>query len=56
MLNAFVPQANPTTETVAYGDERTDTTRKRRNNQLSDLSILSGLGPTANPLAGLQLA
>ena len=55
MRNAFVPQANPTALSAAYGDERTSS-RQRSDNQLSDLSILSGLGTTSNPLAGLQLA
>lgn len=55
MRNAFVPQANPTALSAAYGDQRTSS-RQRTNNQLSDLSILSGLGTTSNPLAGLQLA
>jgi hypothetical protein len=55
MRNAFVPQANPTALSVSYGDQRR-TTRRAENNQLSDLTILSGLGTTANPLAGLQLA
>ena len=55
MASAFVPQANPTALSVQYGDNR-DSNRKRENNNLSDLTILSGLGTTANPLAGLQLA
>ena len=55
MRNAFVPQANPTALSVSYGDQRM-TSRKKENNQLSDLTILSGLGTTSNPLAGLQLA
>ena len=55
MRNAFVPQANPTALSVNYGDQRM-TSRKKENNQLSDLTILSGLGTTSNPLAGLQLA
>ena len=55
MATAFVPQANPTALSVQYGDARSST-RKKENNQLSDLTILSGLGSTSNPLAGLQLA
>lgn len=56
MRNAFVPQANPNALSISYGDQRT-TARKKENNQLSDLTILSGVGAmTANPLAGLQLA
>ena len=60
--NAFVPQANPTAMSVAAGDMRT-TQRKKQNNQLSDLRVLSGVGTgggamstAANALAGLQLA
>jgi len=55
LRNAFVPQANPTALSVAYGDMRRGN-REAKNNQLSDLSILSGLGTISNPLAGLQLA
>lgn len=55
---AFVPQANPTATSVSYGDDRQETTQVRRlkDNRLSDLTILSGLGTASNPLAGLQLA
>ena len=53
--NAYIPQANPTAMTVGYGDGRT-TRRKQDDNQLSDLSLMSGLGTQSNPLAGLQLA
>lgn len=55
MRNAFVPQANPSAMSVAYGDQR-KTNRNQANNQLSDLTIMSGLGTASNPLAGLQLA
>lgn len=55
MRNAFVPQANPSAMSVAYGDQRVNN-RARANNQLSDLTIMSGLGTVSNPLAGLQLA
>jgi predicted flap endonuclease-1-like 5' DNA nuclease len=55
MRNAFVPQANPNALSISYGDQRS-TARKKENNQLSDLTILSGVGTTSNPLAGLQLA
>ena len=55
MRNAFVPQANPSAMSVAYGDQRR-MARNRNNNQLSDLTIMSGLGTASNPLAGLQLA
>ena len=43
MRNAFVPQANPSAMSVAYGDQR-KTNRNQANNQLSDLTIMSGLG------------
>ena len=56
MANAYVPQANPTASSVGYGDGRRATRRKRQDNQLSDLTLLSGLGTTTSPLAGLQLA
>ena len=58
LRSAFVPQANPTATSVSYGDDReaVTTTRKARDNRLSDLTVLSGLGTAANPLAGLQLA
>ena len=55
LRNAFVPTANPNALSVLYGDNRR-ADRRREDNQLSDLSILSGLGTTSNPLAGLQLA
>lgn len=53
--NAYVPQANPTAMSIGYGDGRT-TRRKQDDNQLSDLTLMSGLGTQSNPLAGLQLA
>ena len=58
LKRAFVPQANPTATSVSYGDDRQATTQVRRlkDNRLSDLTILSGLGTSSNPLAGLQLA
>ena len=55
LRNAFVPGANPTALSVLYGDNRKGR-RRQEDNQLSDLSILSGLGTNSNPLAGLQLA
>lgn len=55
MRNAFVPQANPSALSIAYGDQRT-MQRRAADNKLSDLKILSGLGTVSNPLAGLQLA
>ena len=56
MANAYVPQANPTASSIGYGDGRRVSRRKRQDNQLSDLTLLSGLGTTTSPLAGLQLA
>jgi len=58
MRSAFVPQANPTATSATYGDQReaVTTTRRAKDNRLSDLTILSGLGTESNPLAGLQLA
>ena len=53
--NAYVPQANPTAMSIGYGDGRT-TRRKKDDNQLSDLTLMNGLGTQSNPLAGLQLA
>ena len=55
MQNAYIPQANPNAFSIGYGDGRTSR-RKREDNSLSDLTLLSGLGTTSNPLAGLQLA
>lgn len=56
MGNAYVPQANPNAFSIGYGDGRTATRRKRQDNQLSDLTLLTGLGTISSPLAGLQLA
>jgi hypothetical protein len=56
MANAYVPQANPTASSIGYGDGRRANRRRRQDNQLSDLTLLSGLGTTKSPLAGLQLA
>jgi hypothetical protein len=56
MANAYVPQANPTASSIGYGDGRRVSRRKRQDNQLSDLTLLSGLGTITSPLSGLQLA
>ncbi len=59
LRSAFVPEPNPSALTASIGDQRTDSTRKTRDNRLSDLSslsIVSGLGTASNPLSGLQLA
>lgn len=53
--NAYIPQSNPNAMSIGYGDGRVSG-RKQKNNQLSDLSLISGLGTQKNPLAGLQLA
>lgn len=56
MAKAYVPPAEQTAATAATGDQRTTQTRQVRDNALSELSVLSGLGTNANPLSGLQLA
>ena len=56
MANAYVPQANPTASSIGYGDGRRASRRKRQDNQLSDLTLLSGLGTITSLLSGLQLA
>ena len=57
--NAYVPDANPGAQSAAAGDDRANllsTAAKKKTNELNNLSILSGLGTQANPLAGLQIA
>ena len=57
--NAYVPDANPGAQTAAAGDDRSNlltAATKKKSTDLSNLSILSGLGTQANPLAGLQIA
>ena len=59
LQSAFVPEANPSAFTAAIGDQRSDGSRPKTSNRLSDLSslsIVSGLGTASNPLSGLQLA
>jgi hypothetical protein len=58
LQSAYVPPAEQTAAGAAIGDQRSpeQTGRISSNNSLSSLSILSGLGTSANPLAGLQLA
>ena len=59
LQSAFVPEANPNAFNAAIGDQRSDNSRPKANNRLSDLSslsIVSGLGTASNPLSGLQLA
>ena len=56
LANAYVPQAEASADTVVYGDSR-EQTRKQRDNQLSDLSIVTGVGnANQTDLSGLQLA
>ena len=54
LANAYVPQAEASAQTVTYGDQRQQN-RRQRDNSLSDLSIVSGVGSN-NATAGLQLA
>ena len=55
--NAYVPNAINAASTPLMGDQRQDLGgRKQSDNTLSSLTILSGLGTTGNPTAGLQLA
>lgn len=56
MAKAYVPPAEQTAATAATGDQRTTQTRQAKDNVLSELSILSGLGTSSSPLSGLQLA
>ena len=53
---AYVPQAEKSAATAQIGDQREIASRKADDNNLSNLSILSGLGTASNPLSGLQLA
>jgi len=55
--NAFVPDPVAAANTPLMGDQRAEAGgRKKSDNTLSSLTILSGLGTTGNPTAGLQLA
>lgn len=55
MATAFVPNANPNASSVTAGDFR-KSRRRKEDNQLSDLAVLTDVGSNSNPLAGLQLA
>ena len=55
MASAFVPNANPNADSVLAGDFR-KSRRKKEDNQLSDLAVLTDVGSNESPLAGLQLA
>ena len=58
--NAFVPDANPGAQTALAGDDRaqfqSSQAKKTKQKELSNLSVLTGIGQQANPLAGLQIA
>lgn len=56
MQKANVPEAEENAFTAQIGDQRENQTRKKEDNQLSDLSILSGLGTQGSPTAGFSLA
>lgn len=56
MQKANVPEAEENAFSAQIGDQRENVTRKKENNQLSDLSILSGLGTQGSPTAGFSLA
>ena len=55
LARAYVPPSNPTALTPSIGDDRTNLFRKPKNNTLSDLTVLGGVGTQRNPLVGLQL-
>ena len=55
IAKAYVPGANPSAALPAIGDQRA-TDRDVKNNRLSDLTVLSGVGSQRNPLVGLQLS
>ena len=55
LANAYVPQAEASAQSVAYGDARTQG-RRQADNSLSDLSIVNGVGTGSTSLTGLQLA
>jgi hypothetical protein len=52
---AYIPDMEQSAATVALGDQRS-TDKEKKQNSLSELAIVSGLGTNSNPLAGLQLA
>ena len=54
LANAYVPAAEQSAQSASYGDQR-NSTRKKRSNSLSDLSIVTGVG-TGNSLSSLTLA
>ena len=55
LKTAFTPGANPNAMSILAGDYR-KSRRRREDNALSDLSVLTDLGTNKNQLSGLQLA
>ena len=55
LKTAFTPEANPNAMSILAGDFR-KTRRKREDNALSDISVLTDLGTSRNSLSGIQLA
>ena len=53
---ASVPTPVASAELPASGDNREQTQRLGKNNNFSQLTVLSGLGSQGNPSSGLQLA
>ena len=56
VARASVPAPVESAELPTTGDARDDTTRKGKNNELSSLTVLSGLDTQSNSQSGLQLA
>ena len=55
LRNAYVPTANPNAMSILAGDFRRSR-RRKEDNQLSDLAVLTDLGNNKSSLSGLQLA
>ena len=55
LRTAFTPGANPNALSILAGDYR-KSRRRKQDNQLSDLNVLSDLGTNKSSLSGLQLA
>lgn len=56
MKKAYIPTSNQTAGNPLVGDRRKGRKASDRGSSLSSLTISTGLGRNANPLAGLQLA
>ena len=56
MRRAYIPSSNQVAGNPAVGDRRKGRKAADRKSALSSLTISTGLGRNANPLAGLQLA